>query len=248
MCNMMESRGVLSIIFDLDNTLVDTAGAGRFAIQKVYELLTSTPVLESHIRDICECYLRKLHHESFDPSEGKSIDSVRIHHWYEALQETQGTDPDPDLANSCYYTWKNTRLQALTLSPEVRSLLEELRKNYKLLLLTNGDTQTQWEKIEAVRCEGLFSVVVVGGDHPEQKPAHSIFTHCFKSAGVLPQDCIMVGDSLSTDIQGGVNAGVRATVWINSDCKSLPQGSVTPDYTIPSVLNLNDVLAELMLK
>jgi len=35
MCKVMESRGVLSIIFDLDNTLVDTAGAGRIAIQKV---------------------------------------------------------------------------------------------------------------------------------------------------------------------------------------------------------------------
>ncbi len=35
MWNMMESRGVSSIIFDLDNTLVDTAGAGRIAIQKV---------------------------------------------------------------------------------------------------------------------------------------------------------------------------------------------------------------------
>ncbi len=34
---MMESRGVLSIIFDLDNTLVDTAGAGHIAIQKVNE-------------------------------------------------------------------------------------------------------------------------------------------------------------------------------------------------------------------
>ncbi|KAL0178476.1 hypothetical protein M9458_027370, partial [Cirrhinus mrigala] len=191
----------------------------------------STHVQESHIKDICDRFLRKLLHESFDPSEGKTIDDVRIHHWYEALQETQGTDPDPALANSCYHTWKNTRLQ-------IRSLLEELRKNYKLLLLTNGDTQTQWEKIEAARCE-------VGGDHPEQKPARSIFTHCFESAGVRPQDCIMVGDSLSTDIQGGINAGVRATVWINSDCKSLPQGSVTPDYTIPSVLHMNDVLLEL---
>ncbi|XP_067241643.1 N-acylneuraminate-9-phosphatase isoform X1 [Chanodichthys erythropterus] len=248
MSKMMDNRGVLSIIFDFDNTLVDTAGAGRIAIQKVYELLKSTHVQENHITDICNCFLRKLFHESFDPSEGKTIDDVRIHHWYEALQETQGTDPDPDLASSCYYMWKNTRLQALTLSPEVRSLLEELQKNYKLLLLTNGDTQTQWEKIEAVRCEGLFSVVVVGGDHPEQKPARSIFTHCFESAGVRPQDCIMVGDSLSADIQGGIDAGVRATVWINSDCKSLPQGSVTPDYTVPSVLDLNDVLAELMLK
>ncbi|XP_059373065.1 N-acylneuraminate-9-phosphatase-like [Carassius carassius] len=245
MWNTMERRAVSSIIFDFDNTLVDTAGAGRIAIQKVCELLKSMHVPESHIKDICDHFLRKLLHESFDPSEGKTIDDVRIHHWYEALQETQGTDPDAALASSCYYTWNNTRLQVLTLTPEVRSLLEELQKNYKLLLITNGDTQTQWEKIEAVGCKGLFSLVVVGGDHPEQKPARSIFTHCFESAGVQPQDCVMVGDSLSTDIQGGIDAGVRATVWINSDCKSLPLGSVTPDYTLPSVLNLNDVLLEL---
>uniref|UniRef100_UPI003D9DDF53 N-acylneuraminate-9-phosphatase n=1 Tax=Danio rerio TaxID=7955 RepID=UPI003D9DDF53 len=242
---MMGSRGVLSIIFDLDNTLIDTAGAGRTAIQKVCELLKSTHVQESHIRDICERFLRKLLQESFDPSEGKTIDDVRIQHWCEALQETPGTDPDPALASRCYYTWKNTRLQALSLSSEVRALLEELQKNYKLLLLTNGDTQTQREKIKAVRCEGLFSLVVVGGDHPEQKPARSIFTHCFESAGVRPQDCIMVGDSLTTDIQGGVNARVRATVWINAGSKSLPQDSVTPDYTLPTVLHLNEVLAQL---
>ncbi|XP_051945483.1 N-acylneuraminate-9-phosphatase [Xyrauchen texanus] len=242
---MMENRVKMSIIFDLDNTLIDTAGAGRVAIQKVCELLKSTPVQESHITIICELFLQKLVHETFDSAEGRTIDEVRIRHWSEALHETLGTDLDPTLASSCYYTWKNTRLQALSLSPDVRSLLEELQKNYKLLLLTNGDSQTQWEKIEAVRCEGLFSAVVVGGDHPEQKPGLSIFTHCFESQGIQPQDCIMVGDSLSTDIQGGINAGVKATVWINSDCKSIPHASVTPDYTLPSVLHLPDVLAQL---
>lgn len=200
---------------------------------------------ESHIANICELFLQKLLHESFDPSEGRTIDDVRIRHWYEALQETRGTHPDPALASSCYYTWKNTRLQALGLSPEVRNLLEKLQKTYKLLLLTNGDAQTQWEKVKAVRCEGLFSAVVVGGDHPEQKPALSIFTYCFQRLGVQPRDCIMVGDSLSTDIQGGINAGVKATVWINGDSKCIPQGPVTPDYTVPSVLNLMDVLDEL---
>ncbi|XP_065152143.1 N-acylneuraminate-9-phosphatase [Paramisgurnus dabryanus] len=241
----MENRGVLAIIFDLDNTLIDTAGAGRVAIQKVCDLLKSTSVQEDHIRHICERFLKKLLHEQFDPSKGRTIDDVRIHHWYEALQETQGTDPDPDLASRCYYTWKNTRLQVLNLSPKVQSLLKELQKNYKLLLLTNGDTQTQWEKIKAVGCEDFFSALVVSGDHPEEKPALSIFTYCFESLGVQPQDCIMVGDSLSTDIQGGINAGVKATVWINSGSKCIPQSHVTPDYTIPSVLNLMDVLAKL---
>ena len=54
----------------------------------------------------------------------------------------------------------------------------------------------------------------------------------------------MVGDSLDTDIQGGFNAGVRATVWI-SGAGVVPDGSVKPDYTIPTVLDLPHILAQL---
>ncbi|XP_036430433.1 N-acylneuraminate-9-phosphatase [Colossoma macropomum] len=240
----MENRGISVILFDLDNTLVDTAGAGKVAIHKVSELLKNK-LDHSNISDICERFVCKLFEETFDPSEDQTIDKVRINHWHEALQEVEVVDPGQGLASDCYYTWKTTRLQALALSPEVLALLEDLRCSYKLLLLTNGDSQTQREKIEALRCEGLFSAVVVGGEHAEQKPASSIFTHCFELLGVNPQDCIMVGDSLDTDIQGGFNAGVRATVWINKRGGSPPENTVTPDYTIPSVLDLPEVLDNL---
>lgn len=179
--------------------------------------------------------------ESSDPSVGQRIDEVRINHWREALQEA-GVDPGRGLASDCYYTWKTTRLQALALSPEVLGMLKDLGRSYKLLLLTNGHAQTQREKIEALGCEGLFSAVVVGGEHAEQKPAASIFTHCFKLLGVKPQDCIIVGDSLDTDIQGGFNSGVRATVWVNRRGPP-PENAVNPDYIISSVLDLPKVLA-----
>ncbi|XP_072534408.1 N-acylneuraminate-9-phosphatase [Salminus brasiliensis] len=240
----MEDCGISVILFDLDNTLVDTAGAGKVAIHKVSELLKNK-LDRANISDICEQFGHKLLKESFNPSAGQTIDEIRINHWHEALQEAGGVDPGRDLASECYCMWKTTRLQNLSLSPEVLALLDDLRHSYKLVLLTNGDTQTQQEKIEAVRCEGLFSAVVVGGEHAEQKPAASIFTHCFELLGVKPQDCIMVGDSLDTDIQGGFNAGVRATVWINKKGGSPPENTMMPDYTIPSVLDLPNVLANL---
>ncbi|KAB5581545.1 hypothetical protein PHYPO_G00176930 [Pangasianodon hypophthalmus] len=240
----MEKGGISAILFDLDNTLVDTATAGQLALSKVCELLRSK-LKDTNTSDICQRFARKLHEERFDPSAGRTIDDVRINHWHEALQEAESVDPGRALASDCYYTWKTTRLQALALSPEVLTLLQELKCSYKLLLLTNGDAQTQREKLEAVRCEGLFSNVVVGGEHAEQKPAVSIFTHCFEQLGVKPQDCIMVGDSLDTDIQGGFDAGVQATVWINKSTDALPENSVSPDYTIPSVLDLPNVLAKL---
>ncbi|XP_053189076.1 N-acylneuraminate-9-phosphatase [Scomber japonicus] len=242
----MDGNTVKAILFDLDNTLIETSRAGGHAIQKTSELLKTTLALDDDtILTICNKFKQKLQHESFDPAAGRSIDEVRVGHWEESLKETVGSRSSPSLAAQCYYMWKNTRLEVLNLSPEICSLLRELRGRYKLLLLTNGITETQREKVEAVGCEEFFDAIVVGGEHAEQKPFVSIFKLCFNMLGVEAKDCVMVGDSLDTDIQGGFNAQVRATVWISSAGGSLPDGSVKPDYTIPTVLELPHVLEQL---
>lgn len=242
----MERKPVKAILFDLDNTLIETRGAGGVGIQKTSEFLKTTLGLDDPtICSICDKFKQKLFHEHFDPSAGRTMDDVRVAHWEESLQETLGTSSTPSLAAQCYYLWKNSRLAVLSLSPEIRSLLKQLRSKYKLLLLTNGETQTQREKVEAVGCEGFFDAIVIGGEHAEQKPFLSIFTLCFNILEVEAKDCVMVGDSLDTDIQGGFNGGVRATVWINGAGDAVPDGSVNPDYTIPTVLDLPEVLAQL---
>ncbi|XP_006638877.2 N-acylneuraminate-9-phosphatase [Lepisosteus oculatus] len=240
----MGSNGLKAILFDLDNTLIDTAGVGKIAIQKVHRLLKDTFGHEDHIGEICDRFKLKLLHESFDPTVS-TIDDVRTSYWDQAIREIKGTSPSPTLAPACYELWKTTRLQHLAVPDPVRGTLEELRKKYKLLLLTNGDSQTQREKIEAVQCGDLFDAVVVGGEHPEQKPALSIFLHCFDILAVKPSECIMVGDSLDTDIQGGSTAGVRATVWVSANDR--PASAVTPDYTIATVLELPRILEDMKL-
>ncbi len=197
------------------------------------------------ISNICEKFKQKLLHENFDPSAGGSIDEVRVGHWEESIHETVGSCSTPSLAAQCYYLWKDSRLEVLSLSPEICSLLKQLHSKYKLLLLTNGESQTQREKVKTVGCEEFFDAVVIGGDHAEQKPFPSIFTLCFNILGVEAQECVMVGDSLDTDIEGGFNAGVGATVWISDAGSAMPEGSVKPNYTIPTVLDLPDVLAQL---
>ncbi|KAG5831419.1 hypothetical protein ANANG_G00303530 [Anguilla anguilla] len=210
----MASNGIKAILFDLDNTLIDTAGASRIAIQKV-EALLRTKFGQDDILKICKGFELKLLQETYDAAGGASID-------------------------------QSTRLERLAIPGPVRALLEDLRRTHKLLLLTNGVTQPQWEKIRAVRCEELFHAVVVGGEHAEEKPAPSIFQHCFGLLGVGPRDCVMVGDSLDTDVLGGVNAGVRATVWVNPSGTDIPAGvSVKPDYTIATVLELPTILSTL---
>lgn len=200
---------------------------------------------DNTICNICDKFKQKLFHERFDPAAGRSIDDVRVDHWEESLQETVGSISTRSMAAQCYYLWKRCRLELLSLSPEICLLLKELRSTYKLLLLTNGETQTQREKVEAARCKEFFDAIVIGGEHAEQKPLLSIFRLSFGMLEVEARDCVMVGDSLDTDIQGGFNAGVRATVWISRTGGAALEDSVKPDYTIPTVLDLPEVLAKL---
>lgn len=194
---------------------------------------------------ICDGFKQKLLQESFDPSDGRTVQEVRVGHWEESIQEVAGHSPAASLASRCYSLWKTTRLDALGLSPETRSLLKQLRSSYKLLLLTNGVAEVQREKVRAVGCQELFDAIVISGEHAEQKPFPSIFALSFHMLDVEAKDCVMVGDDLDTDIQGGFNAGVRATVWISSSGRRVPDASVEPDYTIATVLDLPGVLAQL---
>ncbi len=60
-----------------------------------------------------------------------------------------------------------------------------------------------------------------------------------------PQEAVHVGDSLSCDVQGGINAGLAATVWVNAGGGPLPEGAPRPDFVVTSVLELPGVLAAL---
>ncbi|XP_075056820.1 N-acylneuraminate-9-phosphatase [Mixophyes fleayi] len=240
----MVLNGIKAVFFDLDNTLIDTSGASKKAIEEVVKLLINKSKFneeEAHI--ICKDFQANLLHEAFDPTK-LTIDDLRVLHFERAMQEIRSGDYKC-LAKECYQLWKTKRLQLMTLSETTKNMLCELRKSTCLVLLTNGNRQVQREKIEACGANPFFDAIVVGGEHAEEKPAPSIFLHCCDLVAVKPEDCVMVGDNLDTDIQGGLNAGLKATIWLNKNTHVTSNPSPTPHYTIQSVTHLPDVLKNL---
>ena len=61
--------------------------------------------------------------------------------------------------------------------------------------------------------------------------------------GVSPDEVLMIGDSLTSDIQGGINAGIR-TCWVNPAHKTAP-AERRPDYEIESITALEALLEQL---
>ncbi|XP_078068414.1 N-acylneuraminate-9-phosphatase isoform X2 [Mustelus asterias] len=202
-----------ALLFDLDNTLVDTAGASRQAERQVKDLLISQHGYEESVADlVIEKFNTKLEKEHPDPSTKIDIDEERTLFLELAIRETNRHKPDLDLAKQCYFLWKRTRLQHIHIPEEVKAMLMELHQSYKLLLLTNGSSSVQREKIKVCQCQQYFDLIVVGGEHPEQKPARSIFQECFRLLGVKPDACVMIGDNLKTDIEGVLCLGFQTAM------------------------------------
>ena len=114
-----------------------------------------------------------------------------------------------------FYT--RTMYMSTTLKAETLEVLQTLKKqNYKLGLLSNGDSFSQHNKIRKVGIEDLFDEVIVSGDLGIDKPDRKIFDIMTERLGVKNEECMMVGDVFSSDILGARNAGILP-VWIVTD-------------------------------
>lgn len=120
---------------------------------------------------------------------------------------------------------------------ETLQVLDQLRGQVKLLLLTNGCPALQQEKLDGVpELIPYFDHIVISGSFGKGKPDKEIFLHALQLLDISPEQGIMVGDKLTTDIQGGLAAGLT-TVWINRNGKT-PNPEIKPDYEIKHLSEL----------
>ncbi len=85
---------------------------------------------------------------------------------------------------------------------------------FRLALVTNGGGDLQREKLRDIGIEDAFEVIVVSGEVGVAKPDPRIFERALESLGVTADRAAHVGDTLSSDIEGAIAAGVRP-VWLN---------------------------------
>lgn len=140
-----------------------------------------------------------------------------------------------------YSCWLRLRYECIKLTPEVSSLLRKLRCSYRLGLITNGPSRAQWEKVEVLGLRDYFDCILVSGDLPWEKPQRDIFLEACRHLSAEPRRCLMVGDKLETDIEGGIRASLGGTVWVPPGGRyrgTGPSSGPRPDYTLTDITDL----------
>lgn len=120
-------------------------------------------------------------------------------------------------------------------------LVEELSKKYTLAIVTNGLTKVQKKRIKKSEISIFFKNVFISEELGISKPDAKIFEYVINNLGNFKKDeVLMIGDSLNSDIKGGINANID-TCWFNPK-KNKNSTSIKPTYEITSFDEIRSLL------
>lgn len=92
----------------------------------------------------------------------------------------------------------------------VETMLDDLRTEYRVGLLTNGPVLAQRDKLATLGWEHAFDAALVTGELVAGKPDERAFAAILAELGVEPSEAVYVGDDIDADIVGATNAGMAA--------------------------------------
>ena len=128
-----------------------------------------------------------------------------------------------------------------TLLPGARDLIDSLSKRAKLGIITNGFEELQDVRLEKTGLKKFFEQVIISEQVGVAKPDKKIFDYAL---GKMNYPCksrvLMVGDTLQSDIVGGINFGIE-TCWLNRHNVEKEEG-LEPTYIVSSLVELKKIL------
>lgn len=126
------------------------------------------------------------------------------------------------------------------------ALLEHLKGKYILCVASNGPYHQQVNRLKIGGMLGYFDHLFISEEIGHSKPSCEYFQAAMDrlNAGrenpFLPQDLVIIGDSLTSDIAGGIGFGIK-TLFYNPRGKEIPP-ETRPDFTVKSLKEIENIL------
>lgn len=224
------------LFIDLDDTILDFHKAEEVAIRKTLSAFGVAPT-----EAVCARY-SQINDNHWKMLERQEItrQQVLVGRFAQLFSEL-GIDADARQCSLCYM--ENLGIGHYFL-PGAQAAVQSLSGKYKLYLASNGTTVVQKSRIASADIAQYFQAIFISQQVGADKPSGEYFERCFSQIpGFDRSRAMIVGDSLSSDILGGKNAGI-STCWVNPRHK--PRNTdVRPDYEVESLAQLEDLLETL---
>lgn len=224
------------LFLDLDDTILDFHKAERIALSKTLEAFGLTP-----LPDVLARYsaINKRHWEMLE--RGELTRPQVLLGRFRVLFSELGREADPAAVAKTYE--HNLGIGHYFL-PGAKEAMDLLRQKYRLFLASNGTASVQAGRMESAGLYPYFEQVFVSEEMGANKPSKAYFDACFARIPDFDREkAMIVGDSLTSDILGGNNAGIK-TCWVNP-AHAPEKPGIHVDYQIEALADLPALLEAL---
>ncbi len=224
------------IIFDADETLFDFKRSERDALKKTM-LKFGVDYVEDHHLKI---------YEEINAALWKGLEigeitqqQLKIERFKRLSKGLKAQFDEIEFAKS----YESNLSFASFLYEESIDLVKGLSIDYDLVMITNGLKNVQERRIKCSPIAKYFKSIIISEEVQVSKPDPRIFDAALVNRKELDKNKIlMVGDSLSSDIQGGINYGID-TCWYNPN-KKINRSAIKPTHEIVSLIELKSMLTK----
>jgi len=221
------------LFLDLDDTILDFHKAERLALSKTFQSFGLAPTEEVLAR---YHLIYKAHWERLERKE-LTREEVLVGRFAVLFQEF-GLQVKPE---ACARAYEDNLSVGHYFLPGALEAVQSLSRKYKLYLASNGTAKVQAGRLASANIGCYFQEVFVSQEIGANKPDRLYFEGCFaRIPGFDVTKAMMVGDSLTSDILGGNQAGMT-TCWVNPEGKPRRE-DIQPDYEIQALSQLEALL------
>ncbi|MEK3954815.1 YjjG family noncanonical pyrimidine nucleotidase [Psychrobacillus sp. FSL K6-1464] len=213
------------LLFDLDDTLLDFGMTEHNAFRFLFEEYG----LPNGLNDYLDTYKAISKSLWEDLEYGRTtLTELKVERFKRLFTE-HSLDIDPIICGEKYIENLGKEVHLIE---GVEEMLASM-KDFRIALLTNGFKDAQHARVNGSSLKNIFEAIITSEETGFQKPQKEIFAYALEKLQISdPARVLMVGDSLSSDIQGGNNFGID-TCWFNPNRKQ-NQTNIEPTYEIHS--------------
>ena len=188
---------IKSVIFDLDNTLIDFMRMKHISCDAAISAMIGAGLNADKKKALKELFLL---YGKYGYEEKKI---------FQKFLNKVAKKIDYEILASGIVAYRRVRTGFLEPYPHVGEVLFELKKRgIKLAIVSDAPRLKAWIRLVSMKINHLFDVVVTFDDTKEIKPSTKPFEFAFKKLKVKPHECLMVGDRPERDIEGAKQLGM----------------------------------------
>ena len=221
------------LLFDADNTLFDFEAANHNAFAKVCDYCGLT--YSEELYEFYESINRPLWHQL---DRGEVTKDFLVVERFRRFLAQKGIDRDPAECNRIQLTGLGS---STALLPHAQEVIETLSRTHQIYIVTNAVASVQRARLAGSTLAPYITAAFISEEAGAAKPNRAYFDYVFSRIdGITAENCLVIGDGLSSDIQGANNAGLPCC-WYNLKDEPRP-ADLRIDYEIRDLRELYNIV------